>query len=227
MGAVDVQTLLSGDQPTMVEEVAEESMDTDARGAQIVSEVLDAVLPEPAEHRAEIISERMEVTDDYVPPEITLPSSLDAAESLTSDTLRGHLEEIAERGSKSTSQPEIPVGKNIDALTDSALNHLESIIHEHRFELRELNREIHQISRKVDSASSDELVTFTDRMLAIEGHLDKLQELSVGEYAPEIKDFNPGELIQATEIPVLIPDYSEPQMAILWPLKRRVLLPVE
>ena len=63
-------------------------------------------------------------------------------------------------------------------------------------------------------------------MLAIEGHLDKLQELSAGEYAPEIKDFNPGELIQATEIPVLIPDYSEPQMAILWPLKRRVLLPV-
>ena len=74
MGAVDVQTLLSGEQPTMIEEVEEEGMDTDARGAQIVSEVLDAVLPEPAEHRAEIISERMEVTDDYVPPEITLPS---------------------------------------------------------------------------------------------------------------------------------------------------------
>ncbi len=227
MGAVDVQTLLSGEQPTMIEEVEEEAMDTDARGAQIVSEVLDAVLPEPAEHRAEIISERMEFTDDYVPPEITLPSSLEAAESLTTETLRGHLQEIAERGSKSTSLPEIPVGKNIDALTDSALEHLESIIHEHRFELRELNREIHQISRKVDTASSDELVTFTDRMLAIEGHLDKLQELSAGEYAPEIKDFNPGELIQATEIPVLIPDYSEPQMAILWPLKRRVLLPVE
>ena len=227
MGAVDVQTLLSGEQPTMIEEVAEESMDTDARGAQIVSEVLDAVLPEPAEHRAEIISERMEVTDDYVPPEITLPSSLEAAESLTADTLRVHLDEIAERGARTTSLPEIPVGKNIDALTDSALDHLESIIHEHRFELRELNREIHQISRRVDTASSDELVTFTDRMLAIEGHLDKLQELSAGEYAPGIDDFNPGELIQATERPVLIPDYSEPQMAILWPLKRRVLLPVE
>ncbi len=64
-------------------------------------------------------------------------------------------------------------------------------------------------------------------MLAIESHLDKLQDLSAGEYAPPIDDFDPGELIQATEIPVLIPDYSEPQMAILWPLKRRVLLPVE
>lgn len=227
MGATDVRTLLSGEQPNLPDHVIEDSMDADARGAQIVSEVLDAVLPEPAEHRAQIISERMDVTDDYVPPEIALPSSLEAAESLTADTLRGHLDEIAERGSKSTSAPEIPVGKNIDALTDSALNHLESIIHEHRFELRELNREIHQISRKVDTASSDELVTFTDRMLAIEGHLDKLQELSAGEYAPEMDNFNPSELIQATERPVLIPDYTEPQMAILWPLKRRVLLPVE
>ncbi|MDP6324143.1 MAG: DnaA/Hda family protein [Candidatus Thalassarchaeaceae archaeon] len=227
MGAADVRTLLSGEQPNLPDSIEEVGMDTDARGAQIVSEVLDTVLPEPAEHRAEIISERMEVTDDYVPPEITLPSSLEAAESLTADTLRGHLEEIAERGSKSTSAPEIPVGQNIDALTESALEHLESIIHEHRFELRELNREIHQISRRVDNASSDELVSFTDRMLAIESHLDKLQDLSAGEYAPPIDDFDPGELIQATEIPVLIPDYSEPQMAILWPLKRRVLLPVE
>ncbi|MDG1525209.1 MAG: DnaA/Hda family protein [Candidatus Thalassarchaeaceae archaeon] len=227
MGAADVQSLLSGEQPPLSDSIVEEAMDTDARGAQIVSEVLDTVLPEPAEHRAEIISERMAVTDDYIPPEITLPSSIDAVESLTADALRGHLEEITERGSKSTSVPEIPVGQNIDALTDSALDHLESIIHEHRFELRELNREIHQISRKVDSASSDELVSFTDRMLAIENHLDKLQELNAGEYAPPIDNFDPGELIQATEIPVLIPDYSEPQMAILWPLKRRVLLPVE
>ena len=104
---------------------------------------------------------------------------------------------------------------------------MESIIHEHRFELRELNREIQHISRRVDSASPDELVSFTDRMLAIENHLDKLQELSAGEYAPSIEEFDPSELIQATERPVLIPDYSEPQMAILWPLKRRVLLPVE
>ena len=227
MGAVDVKTLLSGEEPTMSDSVVEEPIDSDVRGAQIVSEVLDSVLPVPAEHRAEIISERMEFTDDYVPPEITLPSSLDAAESLTADVVRDHLQEIEERGAKSTSAPQIPVGQNIDALTESALEHLESIIHEHRFELRELNREIHHISRKVDTASSDELVSFTDRMLAIENHLDKLQELSAGEYAPPIDDFDPGELIQATERPVLIPDYSEPAMAILWPLKRRVLLPVE
>ncbi len=227
MGAVDIRTLLSGEPPTMSDDVVEEPMDSDYLGAQIVAEVLDSVLPEPAEHRAEIISERLNVTDDYVPPEITLPSSLEAAESLTADTLRSHLEEIAARGSKSTSAPQIPVGQNIDALTESALGHLENIIHEHRFELRELNREIHHISRRVDSASPDELVSFTDRMLAIEGHLDKLQELSAGEYAPSIDDFDPGELIQATERPVLIPDYSEPAMAILWPLKRRVLLPKE
>ena len=227
MGAVDIRTLLSGEAPTMSDDIIEEPMDSDSLGAQIVAEVLDAVLPEPAEHRAEIISERLDVTDDYVPPEITLPSSLEAAESLTADTLRGHLEEITTRGSKSTSAPQIPVGQNIDSLTESALEHLENIIHEHRFELRELNREIHHISRRVDSASSDELVSFTDRMLAIEGHLDKLQELSAGEYAPSMDDFDPGELIQATERPVLIPDYSEPAMAILWPLKRRVLLPEE
>ena len=100
------------------------------------------------------------------------------------------LDEIASRGSKSTSAPEIPVGQNIDALTESALGHLENIIHEHRFELRELNREIQHISRRVDSASPDELVSFTDRMLAIEGHLDKLQELSAGEYAPSVDDFD-------------------------------------
>jgi hypothetical protein len=227
MGAVDIRTLLSGEAPTMSDEIVDEPMDADAMGAQIVAEVLDAVLPEPAEHRAEIISERLDVTDDYVPPEITLPSSLEAAESLTADTLRSHLEEISARGSKSTSAPQIPVGQNIDALAESALGHLESIIHEHRFELRELNREIQHISRRVGSASPDELVSFTDRMLAIEGHLDKLQELSAGEYAPSLDDFDPGELIQATERPVLIPDYSEPAMAILWPLKRRVLLPVE
>ena len=227
MGAADVQTLLSGEQPTLTEGDVEETMDTDERGAQIVAEVLDAVLPEPAEHRAEIISERLEVDDDYVPPEISLPSSQEAAESLTAEALRGHLSEISGMSSKSSGAPQIPVGQNIDALTESALDRLESIIHDHRFELRELNREIHHISRRVDSASSDELVSFTDRMLAIENHLDKLQELSAGEYAPSIEEFDPSELIQATERPVLIPDYSEPQMAILWPLKRRVLLPVE
>ncbi|MEE3310477.1 MAG: DnaA/Hda family protein, partial [Candidatus Thermoplasmatota archaeon] len=65
MGAVDVRTLLSGEPPTMSDDAVEEAMDTDSRGAQIVAEVLDAVLPEPAEHRAEIISERLDVTDDY------------------------------------------------------------------------------------------------------------------------------------------------------------------
>ena len=227
MGATDVRELLSGEPPTIIETEVESPMDTDARGAQIVSEVLDSVLPQSAEHRAEIISERMQVSDDYTPPEITLPSSLEATENLTGDALRGHLKEIESRGSKSTSAPQIPVGQNIDALTDSALGRLESIIHEHRFELRELNREIHQISRRVDTASSDELVSFTDRMLAIENHLDKLQELGAGEYAPAIEDFNPNELIEPRELPVLVPDYSEPAKAILWPLKRRVLLPVD
>ena len=227
LGAVDVRELLSGESPTIVESIEEVGMDVDAKGAQIVSEVLDSVLPETAENRAEIISERVQLTDDYVPPELYLPSSIEAIESLTSDSLRGHLQEIAERGDRASSLPEIPVGKNIDALTDSALDRLEKIIHEHRFELRELNREIHHISRKVDSASSDELVSFTDRMLAIENHLDKLQELNAGEYAPEIEDFNPSKLLKAREHPVLIPDYSEPAKAILWPLKRRVLLPID
>ena len=227
LGAVDVRELLSGESPTIVESIEEVGMDVDAKGAQIVSEVLDSVLPETAENRAEIISERVQLTDDYVPPELHLPSSIEAIESLTSDSLRGHLQEIAERGDRASSLPEIPVGKNIDALTDSALDRLEKIIHEHRFELRELNREIHHISRKVDSASSDELVSFTDRMLAIENHLDKLQELNAGEYAPEIEDFNPSKLLKAREHPVLIPDYSEPAKAILWPLKRRVLLPID
>ena len=227
VGAADVRELLSGEAPTIVESAEAEGMNVDQRGAQIVADVLDSVLPDSVENRAEIISERVQLSDDYDPPELSLPSSLDAIESLTSDTLRGHLQEIANRSAESSSLPEIPVGKNIDALTDSALDRLESIIHEHRFELRELNREIHHISRKVDTASSDELVSFTDRMLAIENHLDKLQELSAGEYAPEIEDFDPGELLEAREMPVLVPDYSEPAKAILWPLKRRVLLPID
>ena len=227
MGAVDVQSLLSGEQPTLADTAVDQPMNMGDMGAQIVADVLDTVLPEPIEHRAEIISERMEVKDDYVPPEITLPSSIDAAESLTADALRGHLDDIKSSGEKSSSAPEIPVGQNIDQLTDSALDRLEKIIHEHRFELRELNHEIHQISDRVDNASSDELVSFTDRMLAIENHLDKLQELGAGEYAPSIEDFDPGELIEPRKLPVLIPDYSEPAKAILWPLKRRVLLPAE
>ncbi|MBD14232.1 MAG: hypothetical protein CMJ72_03585 [Planctomycetaceae bacterium] len=227
VGAVDIRELLSGEAPTIVESTEEDGMDVEAKGAQIVSEVLDSVLPETAENRAEIISERIQLTDNYVPPELHSPSSTDAIESLTSDTLRGHLREIAERGTRVVNRPEIPVGQNIDALTDSALGRLEKIIHEHRFELRELNREIHHISRKVDTASSDQLVSFTDRMLAIENHLDKLQELSAGEYAPEIEDFNPGDLLEARKHPVLIPEDNEPPKAILWPLKRRVLLPVD
>jgi len=227
MGAADVQSLLSGEQPTLSDAVVEQPMDMGDRGAQIVADVLDTVLPEPIEHRAEIISERMEVNDDYVPPEIKLPSSAEAAESLTADALRGHLQDIKSGRAKSSSAPVIPVGQNIDQLTDSALDRLEKIIHEHRFELRELNREIHHISDRVDDASSDELVSFTDRMLAIENHLDKLQELGAGEYAPAVEDFDPGDLIEPRELPVLIPDYSEPAKAILWPLKRRVLLPVE
>ncbi|MEE2758640.1 MAG: DnaA/Hda family protein [Candidatus Thermoplasmatota archaeon] len=227
VGPVEVRELLSGEEPTIVESVEESEMDVDERGAKIVADVLDSVLPESVDNRAEILSERVRLPDDYVAPEISLPSSLDAIDSLTSSTLKDHLKEIAERGSKSSSVPEIPVGKNIDALADSALERLESIIHEHRFELRELNREIHHISRKVDTASSDELVSFTDRMLAIENHLDKLQELGAGEYAPEIEDFDPGDILEPRKHPVLIPDYSEPAKAILWPLKRRVLLPVD
>ena len=227
VGAVDVRELLSGEEPTLIDSTEDEGMDVDAKGAQIVSDVLDSVLPESVENRAEIISQRVELSDDYTPPELRTPSSIEAIESLTFDTLRGHLSEIAERGEKATFAPEIPVGQNIDALTDSALDRLEKIIHEHRFELRELNREIHHISRKVDTASSDELVSFTDRMLSIENHLDKLQELNAGEYAPTVEDFNPGDLIEPRKHPVLIPDYTEPAKAILWPLKRRVLLPVD
>ena len=227
VGAAEVRELLSGEEPSLVESVDDEALSLDDKGAQIVADVLDSVLPESAENRAEIISQRVQLSEDYVPPELNLPTSTEAIESLTSETLRNHLQEIADRGSSTSSRPEIPVGKNIDSLTDSALDRLEKIIHEHRFELRELNREIHHISRKVDTASSDELVSFTDRMLSIENHLDKLQELSAGEYAPEIEDFNPGDLIEAREHPVLIPDYSEPAKAILWPLKRRVLLPVD
>ncbi len=227
VGAGDVRELLSGDAPTIVESVEEDVMDMDSRGAQIVSDVLDSVLPESVDNRAEIISERFQIPDDYVAPELVLPNSSQAIESLTSDTLRGHLQEIAERGTRATPLPEIPVGKNIDALADSALGRLEKIIHEHRFELRELNREIHHISRKVETASSDEIVSFTDRMLAIENHLDKLQQLSTGESLPEIEDFNPEELLKPREHPILTPEDCEPAKAILWPLKRRLLLPVD
>ena len=91
VGAVDIRELLSGEAPTIVESTEEDGMDVEAKGAQIVSEVLDSVLPETAENRAEIISERIQLTDDYVPPELHSPSSSDAIESLTSDTLLGHL----------------------------------------------------------------------------------------------------------------------------------------
>ena len=64
-------------------------------------------------------------------------------------------------------------------------------------------------------------------MLAIENHLDKLQELGAGEYAPEVEDFNPSDLLEPRKHPVLIAEKSEPAKAILWPLKRRVLLPVD
>ncbi|MEC9090785.1 MAG: DnaA/Hda family protein [Candidatus Thermoplasmatota archaeon] len=226
-GSTDVQTLLSGEQPVLLDAPKDEAMDSDARGAQIVAEALDSVMPESVEYRAEIITNKMETEDDYEPPEITLSSSAVAAENVVKDTLNDHLREIGRRGDDSRLTNRIPLGENIEALTDSALNRLESILHEHRFELSELNREIENISGRVENASSDELVSFTDRMLAIEKHLDKLQELGSGEYASEIEDFDPGELIKPAKIPVLIPDYSEPAKAILWPLKRRVLLPAE
>ena len=227
MGAVDVQSLLSGEQPTLSDAVVEQPMDMGDRGAQIVADVLDTVLPEPIEHRAEIISERMRVNDDYVPPEIKLPSSAEAAESLTADALRGHLQDIKSGRAKSSSAPEIPVGQNIDQLTDSALERLEKITHEHRFEYSELYREFDRMSNRAANVSPDELISMTDRLLAIENHLDKLQELGAGEYAPSVEEFDPGDLIEQRELPVLIPDNSEPAKAILWPLKRRVLLPVE
>ena len=227
VGAVDVRELLSGEAPTIVEASEESSIDVETKGAQIVADVLDSVLPESVDNRAEIVSERVQLSDDYVPPELHLPTSSEAINSLSADSLRGHLKDIADRGKRANITPQIPVGNNIDALTDSALDNLEKIIHEHRFELRELNREIHHISRKVDTASSDELVSFTDRMLAIENHLDKLQELGAGEYAPEIENFNPSDLIEPRKHPVLVPEKVEPGKAILWPLKRRVLLPVE
>ena len=43
-------------------------------------------------------------------------------------------------------------------------------------------------------------------MLAIENHLDKLQELGAGEYAPRLKISNPSDLLEPRKHPVLIPE---------------------
>jgi|GEM_PF-568658 hypothetical protein len=223
LGAEEVTALLAGKAPPMADGVTETVLDADAIGARIVSDVLDTVLPEPAEHRAEIISDRIEVEDDYLAPEFSLPPAHLAAERIAGAQLRGHLQDIQARGDAATSAPEIPAGSNYERLADAALDRLENVIHEHRFELSELNREITEISHRVETASADELVSFADRMLSIEGHLDTLRDLTTHEIPP----FDPGALIIPIKRPVLMPAPPEPApaMAILKPVKRRILMP--
>ncbi|MEE3083525.1 MAG: DnaA/Hda family protein [Candidatus Thermoplasmatota archaeon] len=226
-GADDVRTLLSGKEPPMRDENVQESIDADSIGAKIVTDVLDYVLPEPAEHRVEIISEELDVEDDYTPPEISLSASHEAVERLASDQLRGHLQEIEARHESASSSPELFAGSSLELLTDSAFSRLEDVIHEHRFEMRELNEELSSISDKIGSASESELVSFADRMLSIEAHLEKLHDLTSGNQFPEVEDFDPGDLLQPVTRKVLMPKTEKREMkAILRPVKRRVLLPV-
>lgn len=226
-GADEVATLLSGKEPPMRDENVQDTIDADSIGAQIVTEVLDSVLPEPAEHRAEIISEQLDIQDDYIPPEIKLPPSHEAAERLAGDQLREHLQEIESRRAAASSSPELYAGSSLEALTDSALSRLENVIHEHRFELRELTSEISNISEQIGTASESDLISFADRMLSIESHLDKLHDITTGSQIPEVEDFDPGDLLQPVSRKVLIPKQEMREMkAILIPIRRRVLLPV-
>ncbi|MDP6900036.1 MAG: DnaA/Hda family protein [Candidatus Thalassarchaeaceae archaeon] len=229
LGPEDVTALLSGEEPPMRDSEIETVLDADSIGARIVTEVLDSVLSEPADSRAEIVSQQIDLEDDYIAPEIHLPPSHLAAERLAGDQLRVHLQDIDRLAQEASSIPRIPAGTNLDALTDSAMDRLESIIHEHRFELRELTDEISGISERIGSASETELVSFADRMLAIENHLGKLRELTNGELPPPVDDFDPSELIKPVQHKVLVPlveeEILEPQRAILRPIKRRVLLP--
>jgi len=227
IGTAEIISLLSGNEPLMRDDEIETVLDSDSIGAKIVSDVLDTVLPEPADYRAEIISKGLDWNDDYEPPQISLPNSYDSAQKIAGDQLRGHLQEIEARSRAATSKPELFAGSNLEALTDNALGRLENVIHEHRFELRELTSEISEISDQIGSASESELVSFADRMLAIELHLDKLRDLTTGVRGLEVEDFNPSELLQPVSRKVLVPKKPQREMkAILRPLKRRVLLPI-
>jgi DNA polymerase III delta prime subunit len=229
LGAEEVTALLAGKAPPTREGEVEITLDSDAIGARIVSDVLDTVLPEPAEHRAEIISDHLLVDDDYVPPEIELPPSYATAERLAGTSLKQHLQEIHEQGDSASSEPNLPAGAPLDSLAEAAFDRLENVIHEHRFELRELTEEIGEISSRVESASEAELVSFADRMLSIENHLEQLRELTAGEVMPPVEDFDPGDLLQPVKRRVLIPDSvveePTPTPKAISPAKRRILVP--
>ena len=174
--------------------------DVEEVGRRIVSDVLDEVLPSAME--TTVVADPIEahLSSDWTPD---VPKSARGNLSLvpppepSKTPLLDHIHLVPQEDSR------------LDELVDSAFNRVEEDLHRRRFSLREIEGELHRIRARIPLADQDESISLTDRLLALEGHLDKLAETPLGVNEPAIEDFKPPSLIQRHPFPVLEPNPGE------------------
>jgi hypothetical protein len=174
--------------------------DVEEVGRRIVADVLDEVLP--AATKTNVVADPIEahLSSDWTPEG---PKSARGNLSLvpppepSKTPLLDYKHLVPQQDSR------------LDELIDDAFNKVEEDLHRRRFSLREIEGELHRIRLRIPIADPDESISLTDRLLALEGHLDQLAETPLGVDEPPIEAFKPPSLIQRHPFPVLEPNPGE------------------
>ncbi len=174
--------------------------DVEEVGRRIVADVLDEVLP-PA-IKTNVVADGIEahLSNDWTPegPQTVRGDlSLVQPPEPSKTPLLDHTHLVPQQDSR------------LDELVDDAFNRVEEDLHRRRFSLREIEGELHRIKTRIPLADPDESISLTDRLLALEGHLDELADTPLGVEEPAIEAFKPPSLIQRHPFPVLEPNPGE------------------
>ncbi len=174
--------------------------DVEELGRRIVSDVLDEVLPRPVEGRVIADQPEASLSDDWQPsgpkPARGDLSIVERPEPSRTPLLdRIHL--VPQHDSR------------LDELVDIAFNRVEEDLHRRRFSLREIEGELHRIRARIPLADPAESIRLTDRLLALEGHLDTIAETPLGVDEPAIEAYKPPDLILQHPFPILEPSPGE------------------
>ncbi len=187
-GITDIESILAGQELPMRDDDGLITWDSEATGQKIVREVLDHVLPREQQPNIDLVSVLESQVDDYQPPNLIPDNSRDAVDSLIERHLgreKGALDDARERIEQSSLPTELEAPRagipNLDLMSETFLERLESRLHRHQDELFSLHEEMEHISANIDGAEPKELVEMADRMLEIERKLARISRLDAGE----------------------------------------------
>jgi len=195
MSPADVRAILEGRWFGLDTE-SRSPWDVDAVGRRIVRDVLDEVMPRAIDARVSTDPSDANLDDGWTPPPVI--------------SSRGDLSLVEKPAPSRTPLLDkthlVPqTDSRLDAIVDVAFDRVEEDLHRRRFELREIESELVRIRSRIGLADGDETVALTDRLLALEGHLDRIAELPLGHDEPGIEPFQPPNLIMEHAFKILEP----------------------